>query len=71
MEQSMKTFFLIVARWYGKCWYVHNLLKYEFDLQFDVPVTYPTTPMELELPELEGKTAKMYKGKRYQLHVIL
>ena len=23
--------------------YIHNLLKYEFDLQFDVPVTYPVS----------------------------
>ncbi|GBF96700.1 hypothetical protein Rsub_09442 [Raphidocelis subcapitata] len=28
-------------RWTGKCWYVHNYLKYEFDFQFDVPATYP------------------------------
>lgn len=49
-------------RWYGKCWYVHNLLKYEFKVQFDIPVTYPTTAPEIELPELDGKTAKMYRG---------
>eukprot|EP00397_Hematodinium_sp_SG-2012_P061069 GEMP01080349.1.p2 GENE.GEMP01080349.1~~GEMP01080349.1.p2 ORF type:complete len:124 (+),score=26.03 GEMP01080349.1:54-425(+) len=25
-------------KWKGTCWYVHNLVKYEFDLQFgDVP----------------------------------
>ncbi|KAF5820425.1 putative ubiquitin-fold modifier-conjugating enzyme 1, ubiquitin-conjugating enzyme/RWD [Helianthus annuus] len=35
------------TRWTGKCWYVHNLLKYEFDLQFDIPVTYPATASEL------------------------
>ena len=34
--------------------YVHNLLKYEFDLQFEIPVTYPATAPELELPELDG-----------------
>ena len=44
------------TRWTGKCWYVHNLLKYEFDLQFDIPVTYPATAPELELPQLDGKT---------------
>ena len=47
------------TRWTGKCWYVHNLLKYEFDLQFDVPVTYPSTAPELELPQLDGKTQKV------------
>ena len=36
--------------------YIHNLLKYEFDLQFEVPVTYPATAPELELPELDGET---------------
>lgn len=25
----------------GKVWYVHNLLKYEFDLEFDLPVRHP------------------------------
>jgi len=24
------------TRWTGKCWFIHNLLRYEFDLQFDV-----------------------------------
>lgn len=23
-------------RWFGKCWYIHDLLKYEFDIEFDV-----------------------------------
>ncbi|KAL7010993.1 hypothetical protein ACKWTF_014035 [Chironomus riparius] len=50
------------TRWFGKCWYVHNLLKYEFDVEFDIPVTYPTTAPEIALPELDGKTAKMYRG---------
>lgn len=26
------------TRWFGKCWYIHNLLKYEFDIEFDVSV---------------------------------
>lgn len=47
------------TRWTGKCWYVHNLLKYEFDLQFDIPITYPSTAPELELPQLDGKTQKV------------
>lgn len=24
------------TKWFGKCWYVHDLLKYEFDVEFDV-----------------------------------
>ena len=49
------------TRWFGKCWLVHDLLKYEFDVEFDVPVTYPATAPEIALPELDGKTAKMYR----------
>lgn len=26
------------TRWFGKCWYIHNLLKYEFDVEFDVSI---------------------------------
>uniref|UniRef100_A0A8C5CLX3 Ubiquitin-fold modifier-conjugating enzyme 1 n=1 Tax=Gadus morhua TaxID=8049 RepID=A0A8C5CLX3_GADMO len=52
------------TRWFGKCWYVHELLRYEFDVEFDVPATYPATAPEVALPELEGKTAKMYRGGR-------
>jgi ufm1-conjugating enzyme 1 len=24
------------TRWFGKCWYIQDLLKYEFDVEFDV-----------------------------------
>jgi ferredoxin-like protein FixX len=67
--------------WFGKCWYIYNMHKYEFRLEFDVrgcmesaaetcavltdavqiPITYPATAPELTLPELDGKTAKMYR----------
>ncbi|KAK2576680.1 hypothetical protein KPH14_005341 [Odynerus spinipes] len=50
------------TRWFGKCWYMQNYLKYEFEVEFDIPVTYPTTAPEIALPELDGKTAKMYRG---------
>ncbi|XP_028910997.1 ubiquitin-fold modifier-conjugating enzyme 1 [Ornithorhynchus anatinus] len=50
------------TRWFGKCWFIHDLLKYEFDLEFDIPVTYPGTAPEIAIPELDGKTAKMYRG---------
>eukprot|EP00871_Galdieria_phlegrea_P001873 jgi/Galph1/2687/GphlegSOOS_G1342.1 len=48
--------------WSGKCWYYLDNIRYEFDLTFEIPVTYPMTPPELILPQLEGKTAKMYRG---------
>jgi ufm1-conjugating enzyme 1 len=50
------------TKWYGKCWYIHNLIKYEFNVQFELPVTYPQTAPDFILPELDGKTAKMYRG---------
>ena len=25
-------------RWKGKCWYIHNLVRYDFDLQFEVHI---------------------------------
>lgn len=30
-----------------------------------IPVTYPTTAPEIALPELDGKTAKMYRYQSY------
>ena len=55
-------FRILKFEYQGKCWYIHDLLKYEFDVEFDIPVTYPTTAPEIALPELDGKTAKMYRG---------
>ena len=57
------------THWSGKCWYIHNLLKYEFDLEFDIPVTYPMTSPEIQLPELDGKTSKMYRGGKICLSI--
>jgi len=50
------------TRWFGTCWTFLDGLKYTFDVEFDIPVTYPTTAPEITLPELDGKTAKMYRG---------
>jgi hypothetical protein len=38
-------------------------------VQFDIPATYPTTAPEIEIPELEGKTAKMYRGGKICLTI--
>ncbi|TYZ56930.1 hypothetical protein PybrP1_001913, partial [[Pythium] brassicae (nom. inval.)] len=48
------------TRWTGKCWSFYNGLRYEFDLEFEIPATYPVSNPELCIPELEGKTSKMY-----------
>jgi ufm1-conjugating enzyme 1 len=50
------------TRWTGKCWYYYEQIRYEFDLEFDIPVTYPAAAPELKLPQLEGLTSKMYRG---------
>ena len=56
-------------KWEGACWTMYNHQKYEFKLQFEIPATYPSTPIEIELPELDGKTAKMYRGGKICLDV--
>ena len=55
--------------WTGRCWIVHNLVKWEFDLRFEIPAAYPQAPMDLELPELDGKTIKMYRGGKICLDI--
>ena len=57
------------TKWTGKCWYVHKMVKYEFKLEFELPVGYPVTPFEIVLPELEGKTVKMYRGGKICLSI--
>mmetsp|Transcript_89909 Transcript_89909/g.178690 ORF Transcript_89909/g.178690 Transcript_89909/m.178690 type:complete len:165 (-) Transcript_89909:60-554(-) len=57
------------TKWEGSCWYIHDLIKYEFKLQFEIPAGYPTVPIELELPELDGKTPKMYRGGKICLDI--
>ncbi|KII73794.1 Ubiquitin-fold modifier-conjugating enzyme 1 [Thelohanellus kitauei] len=49
-------------KWSGKCWFYHEMKKYEFDYEFELPVSYPLTPPEILIPSLDGKTAKMYRG---------
>lgn len=48
-------------QWSGKCWYTHNFSKYEFSMNFSIPTGYPSSAPEIYIPELAGKTAKMYK----------
>ncbi len=56
-------------KWSGKCSYYYNFTQYEFKLQFEIPATYPASPVELELPELDGKTPKMYRGGKICLDI--
>ena len=49
-------------KWTGKCWHYEDLLKYEFNVEFEIPVGFPKSAPEIAIPELEGKTVKMYRG---------
>ena len=52
-------------------WTFHDSIKYEFDLEFDIPVSYPSVAPELALPELDGKTEKMYRGGKARAATLL
>ncbi|KAI0987211.1 hypothetical protein GJ496_004692 [Pomphorhynchus laevis] len=52
------------TQWWGKCWHIYEMERYEFKLNFELPITYPLSPPELILPDLDGLTAKMYRGGR-------
>ena len=56
-------------KWKGKCWTIYDMSKYEFDLEFEIPSSYPLAPIELCLPELDGKTEKMYRGGKICLDI--
>eukprot|EP01028_Stygiella_incarcerata_P001025 TRINITY_DN1162_c0_g8_i1.p1 TRINITY_DN1162_c0_g8~~TRINITY_DN1162_c0_g8_i1.p1 ORF type:complete len:128 (+),score=24.15 TRINITY_DN1162_c0_g8_i1:81-464(+) len=58
------------TKWFGRCWYIYEMKKFEFQLRFEIPVTYPVTNPEIELPELEGKTEKMYRYVQYDDHLL-
>ena len=36
MVSVLLLFWYILCRWTGKCWHIQDLLKYEFDIEFDV-----------------------------------
>jgi ufm1-conjugating enzyme 1 len=56
-------------KWEGTCWFIYQHMKYEFKVQFEIPATYPATPIEIELPELDAKTEKMYRGGKICLDI--
>lgn len=55
--------------WSGTCWTFHSGLRYETPFCFELPVGYPAAPIEIRLPELDGKTPKMYVGARICLSI--
>uniref|UniRef100_A0A8B9ZFE5 Ubiquitin-fold modifier-conjugating enzyme 1 n=1 Tax=Anas platyrhynchos TaxID=8839 RepID=A0A8B9ZFE5_ANAPL len=34
------------TRWFGRCWYIHELLKYEFAIEFDGGQDLPQRPLQ-------------------------
>lgn len=48
---------------------MYDMIKYEYDLEFEIPAKYPLVPIELCLPELDGKTEKMYWGGKICLDI--
>jgi len=48
MDSQLVLFFFLfiffIFRWFGMCWFVHDMLKYEFDLEFEVCVP-PSPPL--------------------------
>jgi ufm1-conjugating enzyme 1 len=57
------------VEWEGTCWYIYEHVKYEFRVHFEIPATYPATPIEIELPELDANTEKMYRGGKICLDI--
>jgi len=57
------------TKWKGRCWYIYKLAKYEFDVEFEIPVGYPVSPIEIVLPELEDRSVKMYRGGKICLSI--
>lgn len=47
------------TRWFGKRWFIHDLHKYEFDIEFGIPIMFLITAPEMAVPELDEKTANM------------
>jgi len=47
------------TRWFGKCWHFHNQLKYEFDVEFDIPVSCPTPTTTTSRAENPGHAGQM------------
>jgi len=50
------------VQWQGRCWVQHDMQRYEFAWRTTLPAAYPHAAPEIELPELEGLTPKMYRG---------
>ena len=48
--------------WHGTAWATHDLARYAFGFEFEVPAAYPAAPPAIRIPSLDGKTAKMWRG---------
>lgn len=57
------------TRFEGTCWYFYESIKYSFQFKFELPVGYPAVAPEIQIPELDAKTIKMYHGAKICLSV--
>jgi hypothetical protein len=48
-------------QWRGEAWWYHENMRYKFQMIIQLPVGYPAVPPEIILPQLLGKTPKMYR----------
>merc|ERR1711924_558695 len=53
------------TKWEGSCWYVYNLIKYEFKLEFEIPAGYPTVPIEYNCQSSMGRHRRCTAGERF------
>ena len=52
------------TKWSGKCWYVHELIRYEFDLQFEIPSPTPRRRSRSSSPSWTGKPRRCTAAER-------
>jgi len=44
------------TKWQGTCWYIHELVKYEFTLQFEVKFNFLISNFHLDTCNLPANT---------------
>lgn len=52
----------ICFRWFGKCWHIQNLLKYEFEIEFDVSKRKTIVPPDMLSAKECAELGVQYSG---------
>ncbi|KCV70331.1 hypothetical protein H696_02658 [Fonticula alba] len=66
-KESDADFFSIEANeagtiWTGTAWHIHNSVRYSFAIELVLSISYPFSPPEIRIPELDGLSVKMYRN---------